>query len=47
MLAGTSDQVRERIDELKQRNVYLQVRCRDTADANDIIAFIRDASATV
>jgi len=44
MLAGTSDEVRRHIDELKQRNVFLQINCRDAADARDIIAFVRSHS---
>ncbi|MDQ1300534.1 MAG: hypothetical protein QG637_452 [Chloroflexota bacterium] len=41
MLYGTSDQVRERLGELKSRNVFLDVTCRDRADAEDIVAFVR------
>jgi hypothetical protein len=44
MLYGTSDQVRAHIDELKSRNVLLSVACRDRADADDIVAFIRARS---
>lgn len=41
MLSGTSDQVRTHIDELKQRNIFLQVSCLDRKDAEDIIGFVR------
>ncbi len=44
MLRGTADQVRASIDRLKERNVFLQVSCRDRAEAKDIIAFVRDKS---
>lgn len=44
MLSATSNQVRERIDELRARNVFLQVVCKDRADADDIVAFVRDRS---
>jgi len=44
MLRGTADQVRSSIDQLKERNVFLQVSCRDRADAQDIVAFVRDRS---
>jgi len=44
MLQATSDQVRTHIERLKTRNVFLNVRCRDRADAEDIIEFIRNQS---
>jgi hypothetical protein len=44
MLRATSDQIRQHIDELDERNVFLLVSCQDSADAEDIIAFIRDRS---
>jgi len=44
MLHADSDQVREHVAELKQRNVFLLVNCRDRADAEDIVAFVRDRS---
>ena len=47
MLHGTADQARARIDQLKERNVFLQVTCRDLAEAQDIIAFMRDRSKSL
>lgn len=44
MLHGTSDQVRSNIEQLKDRNVYLQVTCQDEKDAEDIIGFVRKHS---
>lgn len=44
MLYGTSDQVRAHISELKVRNVLLTITCRDRADAEDIVAFVRAES---
>ena len=44
MLSGSSDQVRDHIDELKERNVWLQVKCVDKLDAEDIVKFVRDKS---
>jgi hypothetical protein len=44
MLHGTADEVRRSIDRLKERNVFLQVSCRDRAEAQDLIAFVRDRS---
>ncbi len=44
MLHGTADQVRTSIDQLRERNVFLQVSCRDRAEAEDIVAFVRDRS---
>jgi hypothetical protein len=41
MLYGTSDQVQAHIGELKTRNVLLDITCRDRADAEDIVAFVR------
>jgi hypothetical protein len=44
MLRATSDQVRQRLEELGDRNVFLAVDCQDRADAEDIVAFVRDRS---
>ncbi len=44
LLHGTSDQVRKSITQLKERNVFLQVTCRDRKDAEDIVAFVRNHS---
>jgi hypothetical protein len=44
MLHATSDQLRQHIDELGERNVFLLVRCQDRADAEDIVAYTRDRS---
>jgi hypothetical protein len=44
MLTMTSNQVRDHLDELEGRNVFLQIDCRDRSDAEDIIAFVRDRS---
>jgi len=44
MLHGSSDQVRKHINELKERNVWLQVNCQDELDAKDIVKFVRDRS---
>lgn len=44
MLGGTSDQVRAHISELLDRNVFLQVSCKDRSDADDIVAFVRSKS---
>jgi hypothetical protein len=44
MLRGTADEVRASINRLKERNVFLQVSCRDRTEARDIIAFVRDRS---
>ncbi len=44
MLSGTSDQVRACIDQLKERNVFLQVTCQDRKDAEDIVSFVRSHS---
>jgi hypothetical protein len=44
MLHATSDQVRQHLDELRDRNVYLVVSCQDRADAEEIVAFTRDRS---
>ena len=46
MLTVTSDQIREHLDELDSRNVFLQVDCQDRLDAEDIIAFVRDRFET-
>ncbi|MBN1541112.1 hypothetical protein JW992_03130 [candidate division KSB1 bacterium] len=45
LLHGTSDQVRAHIGELTQRNVFLQVACRDKADARDLVQLLRSQSA--
>jgi hypothetical protein len=44
MLHATSDQVRQHLGELEDRNVFLVVACRDRADAEDVLAFTRDRS---
>jgi hypothetical protein len=44
MLHASSDEVRAHIDDLKTRNVFLNVTCNDYADAKDIIAFVRSNS---
>ena len=44
MLHCTSDQVRAHIEELKGRNVALTVGCRDRAEAEDVLAFVRGHS---
>ena len=44
MLHAYSDQVREHIDELRDRNVLFRVYCKNRADAEDIVAFVRDRS---
>jgi len=44
LLHATSDQVRDHIEELKVRNVFFDVSCRDRADAEDIVAFVREQS---
>jgi len=44
MLTATSDQVRERLGDLESRNVFLRINCQDYADAEDVIAFVRDRS---
>jgi hypothetical protein len=41
LLHGDSDEVREFIGVLATRNVFLDVQCRDRADAADLIAFVR------
>jgi biotin operon repressor len=40
----SSTQVRDHIEELRQRNVYLLVDCTDLQDAQDILAFVRSRS---
>jgi hypothetical protein len=40
----SSDQVRDHITELSQRNVFLLVDCADVQDAQDILAFVRSRS---
>jgi hypothetical protein len=44
MLRASSAQIRTHLDELHERNVYLLVTCQDRADAQDIIAFVRNRS---
>lgn len=44
MLRATSDQIREHLHELEDRNAFLIVECQDRADAEDIVAFTRDRS---
>jgi len=41
VLSGTSRQVREHIDELKERNCFLSIECSDRADAGETIEFVR------
>jgi hypothetical protein len=41
----TSDQVRAHIEDLKVRNVFLDVTCRDYADAADVLALVRARDA--
>jgi hypothetical protein len=41
MLHAASDHVRLRIEDLKQRNIFLDVGCKDREDAEDIVAFVR------
>jgi hypothetical protein len=36
--------MRDHIDELSQRNVFLLVDCADIQDAQDILAFVRSRS---
>jgi hypothetical protein len=43
-LAGTSDEVRAHLEELRQRNVFILADCRDRADAEDLLGFVRDRS---
>jgi hypothetical protein len=42
--AATSDQLRAHVGELAGFNVYLDVRCRDRKDAEDVIGLVRDRS---
>lgn len=44
MMHATSDQIRAHLPELQQRNICLRVPCRDRADADDIVALVRDRS---
>jgi hypothetical protein len=44
LLHATSDQVRTYLDGLGDRNAFLHVTCQDRADAEDVIAFVRDRS---
>lgn len=44
LLHGTSDQVRNRIGELTDRNFFLNVNCQDKQDAEDIVKLIRATS---
>jgi hypothetical protein len=44
LLRATSDQLRQHLGELDDRNVFLVVDCRDRADAEDVVAFVRDRS---
>jgi hypothetical protein len=44
MMHASSDQIRTHLRELRQRNVCLRVPCRDRADADDIVAFVRKES---
>ncbi len=40
----SSEQVRDHINELRQRNVFLLVDCVDKRDAQDVLAFVRSQS---
>ncbi len=42
--AATSDALRAHIGGLTRRNFYLDVRCRDRRDAEDVLALVRDRS---
>jgi hypothetical protein len=44
LIHATSDQVRAHLDELEPRNAFLDVRCRDRADAEEIVALVRERS---
>jgi len=44
MLYADSDQVRKHMDGMRNRNVFLHVACEDRADAEDVVAFVRDRS---
>jgi hypothetical protein len=44
MLRATSDQIRQHVGDLAERNAFLQVSCEDRADAEDLVAFVRDRS---
>ena len=44
MLRGNSTQIREHIDELRHRNIFLEVTCQNREDAEDIIRLVRDRS---
>ncbi len=43
-LVADSDDVRAHLEELKDRNALIEVRCRDRADAQDVLAFVRGMS---
>ncbi|MBN1348267.1 hypothetical protein JXJ21_02560 [candidate division KSB1 bacterium] len=44
MLHATSDQVRAQLNKLAARNVFLNIHCRDRADAEDVVALVRKHS---
>jgi len=44
MLRANSQQIREHIDELHSRNIFLHATCQNRADAEDIVRLIRDRS---
>jgi hypothetical protein len=44
MLRADSAQVRQHMDELRERNVFLQVDCQDRKDAEDMVNLVRDRS---
>lgn len=44
LLHGTSEQVRRHIAELRRRNVFLQISCRDRDDARDLVRLVRSHS---
>lgn len=47
MIHASSEQVRAHVGELKTRNAYLDVACRDRADAADLVAFVRSHSKSL
>jgi hypothetical protein len=47
MLDATCEEVVNNIEMLKQRNVFLQVNCKNKSDAVDIVKFIRDRSKRI
>ena len=41
MIHATSDQIRNHMNDLKKANVYIDAKCCDKADAEDVIKLIR------